>query len=156
MNVVGIHIPPLRERKEDSPLLVDHFIKKYNTEMGKQCVGVSDDVMRLLMSHEWKGNIREMQNVIERAVIFAEDDVIKTSDIGLIGPKVIRLSEEHENLHAAVKTYEKEHICRVLNRYDWNKVEAAKALDVGLSSLYRKIDELEINVIKYRKKGRAG
>jgi len=156
MNVVGIHIPPLRERKEDIPMLVEHFVKKYNAEMGKQCRGVSDDVMRLLMSYEWKGNIREMQNVIERAVIFAEDDVIKTSDIGLIGSKAIGLSEEHENLHAAVKAYEKQHIRRVLNRYDWNKVEAAKALDVGLSSLYRKIDELEINVIKYRKKGQAG
>ncbi len=156
MNVVGIHIPPLRERREDIPLLVEHFIKKYNAEMGKQCRGVSDDVMRLLMSYEWKGNIREMQNVIERAMIFAEDDVIKISDIGLIGSKAIGLSEEHENLHAAVKAYEKQHICRVLNRYGWNKVEAAKALDVGLSSLYRKIDELEINVIKYRKKGRAG
>ena len=64
------------------------------------------------------------------------------------------MSEEHENLHAAVKACEKEHICRVLNRYDWNKVEAAKALDVSLSSLYRKIDELEINVGKRRKRGR--
>jgi len=156
MNVVGIHIPPLRERKDDIPLLVEHFIKKYNVEMGKQCRGVSDNVMRLLMSYEWKGNIRELQNVIERAVIFAEDDVIKISDIGLVGSKTMGLGEEHENLHVAVKAYEKQHICRVLNRYNWNKVEAAKALDVGLSSLYRKIDELEINVIKYRKKGRAG
>ncbi len=156
INVVGIHLPPLRERKEDIPLLVEHFVKKYNAEMGKQCRGVSDDVMRLLMSYEWKGNIREMQNVIERAVIFAEDDVIKISDIGLIGSKAIGLSEEHENLHAAVKAYEKQHICRVLNRYDWNKVEAAKALDVGLSSLYRKIDELEINLSKRRKRGREG
>jgi two-component system response regulator PilR (NtrC family) len=156
MNVVGIHVPPLRERKEDIPLLVEHFIKKYNAEMGKQCIGVSDNVMRLLMNYGWKGNIREMQNVIERAVIFAEDDVIKISDIGLIGSKAIGLSEEYEKLNAAVKAYEKEHICRVLNRYDWNKVEAAKALDVGLSSLYRKIDELEIKVGKYRKRGRAG
>jgi two-component system response regulator PilR (NtrC family) len=152
MNVVGIHLPPLRERKEDIPLLVEHFVKKYNTEMGKQCVGVSDDVMRLLMGYEWKGNIREMQNVIERAVIFAEDDVIRASDIGLIGSKVVALGEENESLQAAVKAYEKEHICRVLNKYDWNKVEAAKALNVGLSSLYRKIFELEINVDKRGKK----
>jgi two-component system response regulator PilR (NtrC family) len=152
MNVVGIHLPPLRERKEDIPLLVEHFVKKYNTEMGKQCVGVSDDVMRLLMGYEWKGNIREMQNVIERAVIFAEDDVIRASDIGLIGSKVVALGEENESLLAAVKAYEKEHICRVLNKYDWNKVEAAKALNVGLSSLYRKIFELEINVDKRGKK----
>jgi two-component system response regulator PilR (NtrC family) len=156
MNVVGIHLPPLRERKEDIPLLVEHFIKKYNAEMGKQCIGVSDDVMRVLMSYEWKGNIREMQNVIERAVIFAEEDVIKASDIGLIGSKAVALSEESENLHAVVKAYEKEHIRRVLAKYDWDKVEAATALRVGLSSLYRKIDELQINVDKRRKKERAG
>jgi DNA-binding NtrC family response regulator len=93
-----------------------------------------------------------MQNIIERAVIFAEDDVIKTTDIGLIGTKVMSLGEEHESLHIAVKAYEKEHICRVLNRYEWNKVEAAKALNVGLSSLYRKIDELEIITSKRSKR----
>jgi two-component system response regulator PilR (NtrC family) len=156
MNVVGIHLPPLRERKEDIPLLVKHFIKKYNVEMGKQCVGVSDDVMRVLMSYEWKGNIREMQNVIERAVIFAEEDVIKASDIGLIGTKVVALSEESENLQAVVRAYEKEHIRRVLAKYDWDKTEAATALNVGLSSLYRKIDELEINIDKRRNKERVG
>ncbi len=156
MNVVGIHLPPLRERKEDIPLLIQHFIDKYNAEMGKQCVGVSEDVMRVFMSYEWKGNIREMQNVIERAVIFAEEDVIKASDIGSIGSKAVALSEESENLHAVVKAYEKEHIRRVLAKYDWDKVEAATALDVGLSSLYRKIDELEINARKHRKRERAG
>ena len=156
LNVVGIHLPPLRERKEDIPLLVKHFIKKYNAEMGKQCVGVSDGVMRVLMSYEWKGNIREMQNVIERAVIFAEEDVIKASDIGLIGAKAIALSEESEDLQAVVKAYEKEHIRRVLAKHDWDKAEAATALNVGLSSLYRKIDELEINIDKSRKKERVG
>jgi two-component system response regulator PilR (NtrC family) len=152
LNVVGIHIPPLRERKDDISLLVEHFIKKYNTEMGKQCIGVSDDVMRLLMNYEWKGNIREMQNVIERAVIFAEGNVIEACDIGLIGAATAALAQERENLQAAVKAYEKEHIYRVLNKCDWNKVEAAKVLKVGLSSLYRKIDELEINVHKHRSK----
>jgi DNA-binding NtrC family response regulator len=150
MNVVGIHLPPLRDRKEDIPLLVEHFIKKYNTEMGKHCVGVSDEVMRLLMSYEWKGNIREMQNVIERAIIFAEDDVIKISDIGSLGYHSVALTEENQNLQMAIRAYEREHIYRVLNKYSWNKVEAAKALNVGLSSLYRKIDELEIDHKKYK------
>jgi DNA-binding NtrC family response regulator len=148
MNVVGIHLPPLCERKEDIPLLVEHFIKKYNDEMGKNCIGVSDEVMRLFMSYEWKGNIREMQNVIERAVIFAEDDVIKMSDIGLLSYRSAALGEENQTLQTAVRAYEKEHICRILNKYGWNKVEAAKALNVGLSSLYRKIDELEIDFHK--------
>ena len=156
MNVVGIHIPPLRERKEDIPLLVEHFIKKYNAEMGKHCVGVSDHVMQLLLSYEWKGNIRELQNIIERAVIFAEDDVIKVSDIGFLGSSAMVSSERYESLQTAVKIYEREHIYRVLNKYNWNKVEAAKALKVGLSSLYRKIDELEVKVDKRRKKGQAG
>jgi DNA-binding NtrC family response regulator len=150
LNVVGIHLPPLRERKEDIPLLVEHFIKKYNAEMGKHCIGVSDEVLRLFMGYEWKGNVREMQNVIERAVIFAEDDVIKISDIGSLGYHSVTLSEDNQSLQAAVRAYEREHICRVLNKNGWNKVEAAKALNVGLSSLYRKIDELEINSQKHR------
>jgi two-component system response regulator PilR (NtrC family) len=155
LNVVGIHLPPLCKRKEDIPILVEHFIKKYNAEMGKQCTGVSDVVMRMLMTYDWKGNIREMQNVIERAVIFSEDKIIKISDIGSVGSHSVAFSEEIQNLQAAVKAYEKEHICRVLNKYDWNKVEAAKALDIGLSSLYRKIDELEINSQKRKREMRV-
>lgn len=151
MNVVGIHLPPLCERKEDIPLLVEHFIKKFNCEMGKTCSGVSDAVMRLFMSYDWKGNIRELENVIERAVIFAEGDVIKISDIGLLGSNAMGLSKEDETLQTAVKAYEKEYIRRVLSKHDWNKVEAAKALNVGLSSLYRKIDELEIDSQKPRR-----
>ena len=156
LNVVGIHIPPLRERKEDIPLLVNYFIKKYNKEMGKQCAGVSDNVMQILINYEWKGNIRELQNIIERAVIFAEDDIIKFSDIGSIDSRtILPPNEVNENLQAAVKIYEREHICRILNKYNWNKVEAAKALKVGLSSLYRKIDEMQLNVGKRQIKGKA-
>lgn len=151
MNVVGIHLPPLCERKEDIPLLVEHFIKKFNAEMGKACTGVSDAVMRLFMSYEWKGNIRELENVIERAVIFAEGDIIKISDIGLLGSHAMGLSKEDEDLQTAVKAYEKEYIRRILSKHDWNKVTAAKALNVGLSSLYRKIDELEIDSQKPRR-----
>ena len=150
MNVVGIHLPPLRERKEDIPLLVEHFIRKYNIQMGKQCVGVSDNVMRLLMSYEWRGNIREMQNVIERAIIFAEDDTIRASDIGFLGSEAIALGKEGQSLQEAVKVYEKQEICRVLNSHNWNKVEAAKSLGIGLSSLYRKIDELGIHVAEHK------
>ncbi len=148
MNVVGIRLPPLRDRREDVPLLVDHFIRKYNSEMGKHCVGVSDEVMRLLMSYEWKGNIREMQNVIERAVIFAESDAIEISDIGFLGAEAIASKTNTENLQAAVRAYEKQQIFRVLNNHGWNKAEAAKSMGIGLSSLYRKMDELEIGAEK--------
>jgi transcriptional regulator with PAS, ATPase and Fis domain len=155
MNVVGIHLPPLRERKEDIPLLVEHFIQKFNAEMGKHCTDVSDDVMRMFMCYDWKGNIREMQNVIERAIIFSEDDIIQVSDIGLLGSHTMALTEENENLHAAMRAYEKEHICRILNRYHWNKIDASKALNIGLSSLYRKIDELGIHSRKPKRQKQA-
>lgn len=151
LNVVGIHLPSLQERKDDIPLLIEYFIKKYNAEMGKHCVGVSDDAMRLLMGCEWKGNIRELENVIERAVIFAESDVIEACDIGLIGVNDAALGGKNENLIDSLKAYEREQIYRVLSKHDWNKAEAAKALGVGLSSLYRKIDELEIDVRKHKK-----
>jgi DNA-binding NtrC family response regulator len=152
MNVVGIHLPPLRERREDIPLLVRHFVKKYNAQMGKHCTGVSDDVMKMLTDHEWRGNIRELQNVIERAVIFAEGEVIELSDIGLAGVDATAVTEGSEDLQSAVKAYEKEQIYRALSKYDWNKADAAKALGIGVSSLYRKIDEL--GIVKSRQRPR--
>ncbi len=100
----------------------------------------------MFMSYEWKGNIREMQNVIERAVIFAEDEVIKTADIGVLGAETVPVGDESENLQSAVKAYERQQIRRVLSKYDWDKVEAARSLGIALSSLYRKIDELGIRM----------
>jgi len=144
LNVVGIHLPALRERRADIPLLVRHFVKKYNAEMGKHCTGVTEDVMTMLAAHEWRGNIRELQNVIERAVIFAEGEMIELVDIGFAGADAAVAAEGDEDLQNAVKAYERERICRALSKYDWDKIETAKALGIGVSSLYRKIDELGI------------
>jgi DNA-binding NtrC family response regulator len=144
LNVVGIHLPPLRERREDIPPLVRHFVKKYNAEMGKHCTGVSEGVMQMLVSHEWRGNIRELQNVIERAVIFAEGETIVLADIGFAGEEPVTIAPGCEDLQTTVKAYEKEQICRALHKYDWDKALTAKALGIGVSSLYRKIDELGI------------
>ncbi len=144
LNVVGIHLPALRERREDIPLLVRHFVRKYNAEMGKHCTGVSEPVMRMLMDHDWRGNIRELQNVIERAVIFAEGEIIALADIGFADAETPATTEGQEDLQSAVKAYEREQIYRALAKYDWDKAETAKALGIGVSSLYRKIDELGI------------
>ncbi len=144
LNVVGIHLPALRERREDIPLLVRHFVKRYNAEMGKHCTGVSDDVMKMLTDHDWRGNVRELQNVIERAVIFAESEVIELTDIGFTSSGPTTDTEDREGLQASVRAYEKEQIYRALAKYDWDKTETAKALGIGVSSLYRKIDELGI------------
>jgi len=101
--------------------------------------------MQVLINYEWKGNIRELQNVIERAIIFAEDDTIKVSDIGIFAAAEIKNDNGGNDLHQAMRNYEKQYIIHVLDKCDGNKSQAAKSLGVGLSSLYRKIDELEIN-----------
>jgi DNA-binding NtrC family response regulator len=146
INVVSIKLPALRERREDIPLLIEHFINKYSNELGKSCQGVTDQAMSFLMQYEWKGNIRELQNVIERAIIFTEGPLIDISDLGHIGPASDTIKESSENLRDALKLFEREHVYRILNKYDRNKNAAASALGVGLSSLYRKIEELGISV----------
>ncbi|MCK4998093.1 MAG: hypothetical protein KAS23_01110, partial [Anaerohalosphaera sp.] len=119
--------------------------KVNNSKMGKNCTGVSDEAMQVLMNYEWKGNVRELQNVIERAIIFAEGDIITVSDIGLTGSgSSIDTSETRENLQDAMRIYEREHILRVLKKCEGDKSQAAKTLNIGLSSLYRKITELGI------------
>jgi two-component system response regulator PilR (NtrC family) len=145
LNVVGIHLPPLRERRDDVPKLVSHFMRKYNAEMGKECINISEDAMQTLISYEWKGNIRELQNVIERAIIFAEGDTIRVSDIGLFPVIETNSNNSDFDLHLAMRNYERQYIVRILNKFDGNKVKTAKALGVGLSSLYRKIDDLNDN-----------
>ncbi|MCF7955794.1 MAG: sigma-54 dependent transcriptional regulator [Phycisphaerae bacterium] len=145
LNVVGIHLPPLRERREDIPKLVRHFMGKYNSEMNKDCVHINDEAMQMLINYEWKGNIRELQNVIERAVIFADGDTIRVSDIGIITACEVVNDDDGFDLHQAMRNYERQFIIRVLDNCDGNKSQAAKSLGVGLSSLYRKIDELGIN-----------
>jgi DNA-binding NtrC family response regulator len=148
LNVVGIYLPSLRERKEDIPLLVEHFISKYNHQMGKTCKGMTEGTLQILMEHHWKGNVRELQNVIERAIIFASGDMITPADLGLIGTSSISARPEEENLQKFIQNCEREHLSRVLNKYNCDKSAAAKALGVGLSSLYRKIEQLQVAVDK--------
>lgn len=144
LNVVELKLPALNERKDDIPLLVNHFIEKYCNEMGKRVLGVDNQTMKLLMGHNWQGGVRELENVIERAVIFARDDIITVDDL----TEYVRGSKVYQgypdSLKEAIKGFEREHILRVIKKTDYNKEEAAKALDIGLSSLYRKMEELNI------------
>jgi len=144
LNVVEIKLPSLNERKEDIPLLVDHFIKKYNNELKRRVLGTDNETMRILMNYPWKGGIRELENVIERALILCEGEYITKSDLP---PNMVReeyLSAVPDRLKDAVAAFEKEHILNILRRTGNNKEEAAKLLDISLSSLYRKMDELGI------------
>jgi transcriptional regulator with PAS, ATPase and Fis domain len=145
LNVMEIHIPPLRERPEDIPLLIEYFIKRHNPELKKNYLGIDDDAVRVLMSLPWKGNVRELDNVIEHTMILAEGERIARSDLPA---SVIAGSEGQAtftfNLRDAMSQFEKQHIMRVLEQTNQDRKEAAKLLDISLSSLYRKIEELEI------------
>jgi transcriptional regulator with PAS, ATPase and Fis domain len=146
LNIMEIHIAPLRERPEDIPLLVDYFIKRHNPELKKQFVGIQEEAMRVLMALPWKGNVRELDNVIEHTMILAEGERITVQDLP---PAIIASSDGHPaaftfNLRDAQRQFEKRHILSALEQTSHDKREAAKLLDISLSSLYRKIDQLEI------------
>lgn len=144
LNVVEIQLPALNERKDDIPILVTHFIEKYCNEMGKKILGVDNESMKILMSHEWRGGVRELENIIERAVIFSKGDMIT---IEALADYLIGTDNVHgypDTLKEALKDFEHEHILKTIKKYDYNKEEAAKALNIGLSSLYRKMEELGI------------
>ena len=146
LNIMEIHIPPLCERPEDIPLLIDHLIKKHNPELKKNFQGMDEEVIRVLMSLPWKGNVRELDNVIEHTMILSEGNHITLKDL----PAAIVTSAQAKpaftySLKDALRHFEKQHIIRVLGQVDQDRKEAAKLLDISLSSLYRKIEELEID-----------
>ncbi len=148
LNVVDIHLPSLKEREDDIPLLADHFLDKYRKQMNKNIKGISNDAMRALMNHEWKGEIRELENVIERAVIFCNEDFIHIKQLPLQFQSATEQSEYSPSgsLDESVKRFEKEIITRALEASEFNKEKTAEALQVGLSTLYRKMKELDIQI----------
>lgn len=147
LNVIGIEIPPLRERREDIPLLVEHFIRLHNRELKRNYKGVDSATMKLLMSLPWKGNVRELDNVIEHAMILGSGEWITVRDL----PRALQQDAgvvpelaDTDNLRDAVRAFEKAHIQSVLAKCNQDKKQAAQRLGVSLSSLYRKMEELEI------------
>lgn len=142
LDVVRLQIPPLRQRRQDIPLLVHHFIQKYSREMGHKVLGVTNAAMRAILGHEWRGNVRELENVIERAVIFAEGREIDTPDLPFAAPRLD--DADDEDLKHALAQFERQHILFCLRRHHYDKTETARHLGIGVSSLYRKMDELQI------------
>jgi len=134
LNVISIRIPPLRERKEDVPLLVDHFIEKFNIEMGKEIRGVSETAMRILVDHDWPGNARELRNVIERAMVVAKGNVVTEPDVSLPSS-----ASGPDQRGKSLEEIEKAHIRLVLGENQWNIVRSAQALGIDRVTLYNKI-----------------
>jgi two-component system response regulator PilR (NtrC family) len=148
LNVVEIKLPSLKERQEDIPLLANHFVDKYRKQMNKGIKGISEEAMRFLINYEWKGEVRELENVIERAIIFCNEDYIVKSNL----PNSILGGDSQFNfslagsLEDSVKKYERDIIVSALESTDFNKEKTAADLKVGLSTLYRKLKELNIKI----------
>lgn len=145
LNIVELHLPTLGERKEDIPLLVDHFVRKYNTELKRKVQGVDNETMKVLMNHKWKGEVRELQNIIERAVLLCDGEYITLRDLPPHASSEAS-SRYPDELKAAVRNFERQHILSILQRCANDKNKCAEILGIGLSSLYRKIDELDIQI----------
>ncbi len=146
MNVIEVHMPALRERTEDIPLLALHFVKKYAEPMKKPVAGLTEGALALLMDYAWPGNVRELENVIERGVTLTREEKIGSEDL----PQAVRgdSGDRHMIEEAAEKTrtlaeVERAYILRVMEKTAGNKYQAAQVLGIDRKTLYRKLDEIE-------------
>lgn len=137
INVFPIHLPPLRERKSDIPLLVMHFIEKYNKKMNKNFKGVTDEAMDILYNYHWPGNVRELENAIERAMVIGKEPLITPQDLP------IKLKEEVEEIES-LEEMEKRYILKVLKKTNWNISRASEILKIDRKTLYNKMKKYGI------------
>ncbi|BCA56335.1 Transcriptional regulatory protein ZraR [Nitrospira sp. KM1] len=146
LNVIEVKLPPLRERREDIPLLVDAFLKKFGQERGKDVKGMNEATLAILMDYAWPGNVRELENVIERAVTLSRTDRILPDDLpgtiqGARGDR--RVIDEGAEKMVSLHEVEKEYIKKILEKLGGNKYQAAQVLGIDRKTLYRKLAEIE-------------
>jgi two-component system, NtrC family, response regulator AtoC len=136
LNVVRLSLPPLRERRDDIPLLVDHFVGRLNAKLDRRLRSVEAEALEGLMSHDWPGNVRELENVLERAMILGDGDRLAWRDLA---PDLAPAPAPPAPLREAVRRFEQRHIQEVLARVGYDKRHAARRLGISLASLYRKL-----------------
>jgi len=144
LNVVNIELPPLRERREDVPLLAEHFLNKFAMENQKEITGFSPEAMELVLDYDWPGNVRELENAIERAVILAKDSIITIADLPKENLSLAYSTTPRKNL----KEVEKGHILNILRETGENYSEAARILGISRMTLYNKAKEYGFDVKK--------
>jgi two-component system response regulator AtoC len=150
LNVLPIHIPPLRERKEDIPLLIQHFIGKYNQTMNKNVADVDHNALDTLMNYKWYGNVRELENTIERAIVLSEKNNIGLENLPIEiqnfkeEVQLEVLSEEEYSIKKASKSLEVNLIKKALRRTKGNHTHAARLLEISHRALLYKIKEYGI------------
>ena len=149
LNVVRFQLPPLRERREDIPLLAGSIIAKFNQSMGTQITGFTPEALSLLKSHPFYGNIRELENVIERAMLFAENNIVGADDLFLqqvIERPETRTEPQRMEEPRTLKEVEKAAIINALHRWEGNRTKAAEELGISRRTLITKISEYGINI----------
>ena len=146
LNVISIHLPPLRERKDDIPLLTRHFIKKFAIKLHKDQKTVSPSAMKLLKEYDWPGNVRELENVIERAMVIGKGKSIQPEDLPIsCEPEILKKRPR------ALSEVEKLHIKSVLEENDWNISKCARELQIDRQTLYNKIKKYGLKPKKKKK-----
>jgi DNA-binding NtrC family response regulator len=141
LNVVLIQMPALRERKSDIPLLVQHFLEKYNTKVRKDIRGISPEALDLLQRHDWPGNVRELENTVERLVVLSSGPYLEPADLAFAGTI---LSPSLESSGISLRDLERDHIIHTLQRYDGHKSETARALGIDRKTLREKLKRYHI------------
>jgi two-component system nitrogen regulation response regulator NtrX len=142
LNVIPIEVPPLRRRKEDIPLLVDHFFKTFSAEYGKRPKSLSGDAMVHVMAYDWPGNVRELRNMVERLVIMTAGDTITPEDLPppLRPREVVPVGDGgQQSLREAREAFERAFVLAELRTNDWNISRTAKVLGIGRVNLWRKL-----------------
>lgn len=144
LSVFQIHLPPLRERKEDIEILAETFLKRFSAKLKKEIKGMTSEVVEILKGAEWRGNIRELKNVMERSAIVCDEEVtVQDLPIDL---QCAGMYEEQGKEEFELAVIEQKHITKVLQYTRGNKTEAARLLKIGLATLYRKIEAYHISV----------
>ena len=136
LNVIRIEVPPLRERRDDIPILSGHIIKKFNKIMGKYICGIEPEALKCLQSYGFPGNVRELENIIERAVILAEKDTIRLNDLGLT-----TTDQKFRVNRGTLDQIQKQAILEALSRWEGNRTRAAEELGITRRTLLNKINE---------------
>lgn len=151
LNVVSVHIPPLRERSEDIPLLVDHFVKKYSKIYNRPDIKISIEAMAALVSHPWKGNVRELENRIQSLIIMSESNLVH---INGIQPRAIEPARERQTLKTAktkaINAFEKNYLIRILTDHSGNVARAAIESGKGRTALWNLIKKHNIQPKQFR------
>jgi len=137
VHVITITIPPLRERKDDIPLLAEHFLRKYSRQTAKQVDRIDSEALRILKAYEWPGNVRELENAIERAVVLSKSRLLRAPDFSFLsaGPAA-------EFKPRSLRELEKDYVLRILEECDWNVTQASRTLDIHRATLHKMMTRL--------------